>query len=92
MLVISIPSADLCLYQKIEEIVNGRVIFEIVVVKRCASFYRIDDRKMFWPRMPLIIDRFGHGFHNRKVDHFIGKRINVFLTNLYCPFSQHERF
>ncbi len=41
MLVISIPSADLCLHQKIEENVNGRAIFVIVVVERWASFCRI---------------------------------------------------
>ncbi len=34
MLFISIPSADLCVHQKIEENVNGRAIFVIVVVKR----------------------------------------------------------
>ncbi len=44
MLVISIPSADLCLQQKMEN-VNGRAIFVIVVVERWASFYRIYDRQ-----------------------------------------------
>ncbi len=34
MLVISIPSADLRLHQKIEENINGRANFMIVVVER----------------------------------------------------------
>ncbi len=34
MLVVSIPSADLCLNQQIEENVNGRAIFVIEVVER----------------------------------------------------------
>ncbi len=38
MLVISIPSADLCLNQQIEENVNGRAIFVIVVVERIRIF------------------------------------------------------
>ncbi len=42
---LSIPSADFCLQQTINENVNGRAIFEIVVVERRASFYRIHDRK-----------------------------------------------
>ncbi len=41
----SIPYADLCLQQKIEENVNGRAIFKIVVVERWASFYHINDRQ-----------------------------------------------
>ncbi len=45
MLVISTPSADLCLHRNIEENVNGRAIFVIVVVERWASFYRIYDRQ-----------------------------------------------
>ncbi len=45
MVVISIPSTDLCLHQKIEEDVNVRAIFVIVVVERWASFYRNNDRK-----------------------------------------------
>ncbi len=45
MLVISILSADLCLYQKIKENVSGRAIFVIVVVERGAAFYRIYDRQ-----------------------------------------------
>ncbi len=38
MFAISIPSDDLCLHKKIEENVNGRAIFVIVVVERWASF------------------------------------------------------
>ncbi len=45
MLVTSIPSADLCLNQKIEENVNGWAIFVIGVVERWISFYRIYDRQ-----------------------------------------------
>ncbi len=33
MLVMSIPSADLCLHQKIVENVNGTAIFVIVVIE-----------------------------------------------------------
>ncbi len=44
MLVISISSADLWLHQKIEENVNGRVIFVIMGIERWAPFYRIHDR------------------------------------------------
>ncbi len=43
MLIISIPSTDLCLHRNIEENVNGRAIFVIVLVERWASFYRIFD-------------------------------------------------
>ncbi len=45
MRIISIPSADLCLHQQIEENVNGRVIFVIEVVERC-SFFRIYCRQI----------------------------------------------
>ncbi len=45
MLVISIPSADQCSHQNIEENVNGIAIFVIVVVERWAPFYRIYDRQ-----------------------------------------------
>ncbi len=31
-------------------------------------------------------------FNDRNVDQSFGRRINAFSTNLYCPFSQHERF
>ncbi len=41
MLVISIPSDDLFVLQKIEEDINGKAIFVIVVVERWTSFYRI---------------------------------------------------
>ncbi len=47
MLVIYIRSADLRLHHKIEEHVIARTIFVIVVVERCASFYRIYDRPNF---------------------------------------------
>ncbi len=45
MLVVSIPCTDLSLHQKIEENVNGRAIFAIVVAERWASFYRIYDQQ-----------------------------------------------
>ncbi len=45
MLGSSIPSADLCLHQKIEGNVNGRAIFVIVVVELWPCFYRIYDRQ-----------------------------------------------
>ncbi len=45
MLVISISSDDFCLHPKIEENINGRAIFVIVVVERQASVYRIYDRQ-----------------------------------------------
>ncbi len=45
MLIISLLSADLCLHQNIEENVNGRAIFVVVVVERWASFNRISDRQ-----------------------------------------------
>ncbi len=31
-------------------------------------------------------------FDDRKVNPSFGRRINSFLTNFHCPFSQHERF
>ncbi len=45
MPVISIPSDDLCLHQKIVETLNSRSIFVIVVIERWNSFYRSYDRQ-----------------------------------------------
>ncbi len=51
MLVIFIPSVDSYLHKKVEENVKGRAIFMIVVAERWASFNRIYERQMFWPRI-----------------------------------------
>ncbi len=45
MLVISIPSDNLCLHQEIVENINGRAIFVTVVIERRTSFFRIYDRQ-----------------------------------------------
>ncbi len=45
MLVISIPADDLYMHPKIEETINGRVFFVIVVAERYAFFYRIHDQQ-----------------------------------------------
>ncbi len=45
MLIISILSADLYLLQKLEETVNGRAIFLIVVADSWASLYLLYDRR-----------------------------------------------
>ncbi len=45
MLIISIPSDNLCLHKKIKETINGIAIFVIVAVERRAYFYRIYDRQ-----------------------------------------------
>ncbi len=45
MLVISIPSDDLCLQPKLEVNINGWATFVIVAVEREASFYCIHDRQ-----------------------------------------------
>ncbi len=41
MLVISIPFADICLDQNIEENVIGRAILVVVGIERCTLFCRI---------------------------------------------------
>ncbi len=53
MLAITIPSDHFCLHPKIEESIDGRAIIVLVVVQRKASFERIYDRQMFWPRISL---------------------------------------
>ncbi len=45
MLVIPIPSDNLCLRQKIVESINGRANFVIVVIERWTSFYGNYDRQ-----------------------------------------------
>ncbi len=45
MLVISIPSDDECLHQKIAENISGRTVIVIVVIDRWTPFYRIYDRQ-----------------------------------------------
>ncbi len=46
MLVISIPSDNLCMHRKkIVENINGGAIFAIVVIERCTSFHRTYDRQ-----------------------------------------------
>ncbi len=45
MHVISFPSDDFCLHQKIVENINVRATFAIVVIERWTSFCRIYDRQ-----------------------------------------------
>ncbi len=78
MLVISIPSADLCLHQKIEENVNGRAMFVIVVVERWTFFIAFTIYKMFWPRISLKKGRFGPGFQRPKRSIFWKENQSIF--------------
>ncbi len=67
--------------------------FVILLGKRGASFLRIFDRQNV-PASDISKNRpiWDLDFNERKVDQSLRERIDAFLTTLYCPFSEHERF
>ncbi len=62
MVVISIPSDDLCLIPKIEENINAQAIFVITAVECKVSYNAFMAGNMFWSRIYFMKGRFGPEF------------------------------